>query len=279
MVNHLLPETLEEALEALARKQHLLFAGGTDLMVQKRAWAGLPRNFEHPVLFTSRIAKLNFIEKRSDHLAVGATCSLEMMLEYPDTPDLFKTIIGEMASPGIRNHATLAGNIANASPAGDTLVGLYLYDATIVLKSLRGERLVPIADFITGVRKIDLAQDEMITEIRIPHQDFTHIDYVKVGPRKADAISKIAFAGAAKTNDLTVSDIRAAFGAVFKTVLRSPATEAMLKGMRIADIKADLASICEAYARLLQPIDDQRSNKEYRKAVAINLLARFIKSL
>jgi len=279
MVRAEMPKTIEEALEILSRERHTIFAGGTDLMVQRRTWAGLPRRFDLPVLFVKQIEELGEITTDDRYLKIGAAATLEAILEHRATPGLIKQIILEMASPAIRHQGTLAGNIANASPAGDSLVGLYLYDAEVVLSSLTKQRIIKVCDFIEGVRKIDLKDDEMITEIRIPNLSFDYEKYVKVGPRKSDAISKVAFGGAITFDKDRVSDIRIAFGAVFKTVLRSPAIEAGIKGMTKKDLKRDVSRLAESYVSLLAPIDDQRSTKHYRLQVALNLLKSFIEDI
>jgi CO/xanthine dehydrogenase FAD-binding subunit len=230
-------------------------------------------------LFLNQISELDYIESKTGYLEIGATCSLEKILEYPETPEMLKRIILEMASPAIRHQGTLAGNIANASPAGDSLVGLYLYDAEVILRSVRAMRIITVADFITGVRKIDLKSDELIEMVRIPIHNFTKESYTKVGPRKSDAIAKVAFAGATTIFEGRLVDIRFAFGAVYKTVLRSRKIESSLIGLKVKELLQKKTEIVAAYKDLLQPIDDQRSNKTYRLEVALNLLSRFIEDI
>ena len=279
MVTAEMPKTIEEALEILSRQKHTLFAGGTDLMVQRRSWAGLPRKFQLPIMFLNQIEGLSEIHDHDGYIKIGATCTLERILEYPNTPRILKEIILEMASPAIRHQGTLAGNIANASPAGDSLVGLYLYDSQVVLESLREERIVAIRDFITGPRKTILADDEMIVAIKVPKHDFQIEKYVKVGPRKSDAIAKVAFAGGVDIEEDVIKDIRLVFGAVYKTVLRSLEIEATLKGLQKKELKRCLDSILMSYRGLLSPIDDQRSTSSYRLQVALNLLRGFIEDI
>jgi len=181
-----------------------------------------------------------------------------------------------MAGPGIRHTATLAGNIGNASPAGDSLVALYVLGASIKCQSIDNTRTVKIMDFIQGVRKIDLKSNEMITEIIIAKQDFTRVIFKKVAPRLSDAISKLSFVGAIKIIDNIVEDFRIALGAVSITVVRNEEIENKYRGMPLQEFKDNIDSVISDYEPIIKPIDDQRANKEHRKHVALNLIKDFI---
>jgi len=279
MVKLVMPSSLVEALELLEDSNYVLFAGGTDLMVQNRSWSETPVAFSRPVMFLSGIRELDYIKAEMEYLAIGAMATLAEILDHEKTPELLKAIIAEMASPGIRNIATLAGNIGNASPAGDSLVGLYLLDAHLVLRNHHGTRVIRIDDFILGPRKTQLHGNELISEIRIPHQGFTKTVFTKIGPRKADAISKLSFGGAYALSGGTVTDIRIAFGAVYATVVRDREIESSLSGKTPGELVRMLPWIKEQYDRLIQPIDDQRSTRVYRKQVALNLLEKFIREI
>jgi CO/xanthine dehydrogenase FAD-binding subunit len=219
---------------------------------------------------------MDYIRSDESNIYIGANTRLETILKHQETPKVLKDIIGEMASPAIRHTATLAGNIANASPAGDSLVALYLLDAKVKIQRLGQSRLTKVSDFILGVRKVDLKIDEMITEIIIPKVSFDRIVFKKVAPRQSDAISKLSFVGAITVNHGVIEDIRFAFGAVYMTVVRNPSIEASYVGWTIEALKANIDQIINDYDPLIQPIDDQRSNRIYRKKVAINLIKDFI---
>ena len=201
------------------------------------------------------------------------------ILEFRDTPELLRVAIRDIASPALRNIATIAGNIGNASPAGDTLPILYVMNAKLVLKSLDSSRTVPIHEVIVGPRKTVIGENEIITEIIIPTNDFTSTVFNKVGGRKADAISKISFTGAATVVDDVVMDIRIAFGAVGPVVVRDREIENSMIEMTVGQIKDNLDEILDAYSQKITPIDNQRSNKEYRMHVALNLLMDFLLNL
>ncbi len=279
MVRQVMPTTLNEALELLENENYVLFAGGTDLMVQNRSWSETPVAFKQSVMYLGMLSELDYIRKEEDYLAIGAMTSLETILHHPDTPEIMKAIISEMASPGIRNIATLAGNIGNASPAGDSLVGLYLLDGMLVLKNHHGERLIRIHDFILGPRKTALKGNELIAEIRIPHVVFSKTVFHKIGPRKADAISKLSFCGAYKLEQDIITDIRITFGAVYMTIVRNKELEQKMLCKTKQELLAMLDELVNDYDQLIQPIDDQRSSRIYRKQVALNLLQKFIREI
>ena len=196
MVKSFIPETLAECLKIINEHDCAIVAGGTDMLIQNRSHTGLTIGFKKPVVYVSSIEELKTIEADDENIIIGAVCSLEDIMENDDTPQLLKDTILEMASPAIRHTATLAGNIGNASPAGDSLVSLYLLDTKLEIVSVNGIRTVFLKDFITGVRRIALERNEMITKIIIPRLSFSHAYFRKVGPRLSDAISKLSFAGA-----------------------------------------------------------------------------------
>lgn len=278
MVKHVLPTSLQEALELLQQTNYEIIAGGTDLMVQRRSWANTPPRFER-TMNIMHITELQQISVVDQQLHIGSTVCLSDVLDYPDTPELLKQAIRDIASPALRNLATIAGNIGNASPAGDTLPILYALNAIVELQRLGSVRQAPIKDIITGPRKTTIEPDELITKIILPLDPFTKTVFVKVGGRKADAISKVSFTGAVRIHDDVVEDIRICFGAVAPVVVRNTNIEAQMIHQKISTLQSQLDLIVSGYMKFIQPIDDQRSNKQYRKTVAINLLKDFIANL
>jgi xanthine dehydrogenase small subunit len=170
----------------------------------------------------------------------------------------------EIGGVQIQNRGTLGGNIANGSPAGDSLPVLAVADAMLVLASAREERRVPFGAFYTGYRKSVLRPDELIAAVEIPRVP-GHQWFRKVGTRAAQAISKVVLAAVRSDRP------RLALGSVAPTVVRLPRTEAVLaSGASIADARRELESE-------IQPIDDLRSTAEYRRRVSGNLLEQFWK--
>jgi len=278
-VKTVIAKTLKEALTALDAHPYQIVAGGTDLLIQNRSHTGMPIGFKGDCLYISLIDELNYIKADQERVYIGATTPLETILNHHLTPKLLEHIIYEMASPAIRHTGTLAGNIVNASPAGDSLVGLYLMDAKVKCQSLNKTRIVDINQFITGLRKTQLKANEMITEIQIPKCTFDHIMFKKVAPRRSDAISKLSFAGAVSISNQQIKDIRMAFGAVYITVVRDKTIEEKYTDISLEKLKASIPEVIKDYESLIQPIDDQRSNKVYRKQVALNLIEAFINRL
>jgi len=276
MVRQVIPETLEEALDLMQKDDYILVSGGTDLMVQNYSESGLVPDFRRPVMYLANLQELKQLKSDRKEICIGAEATLEEIRNCAFVPAVLKEIIGEMASPGIRNLGTLSGNIGNASPAGDSLVGLYLLDAVVELESMTGKRLIPIEDYITSPRKTVRRSDEMIVAVHIPTKAPESHHYRKVGPRRANAISKLSFGGAFSHENSIISDVRMAFGALAPVVVRDKSFEQNLIGLSKAGIKAKKKAIIDHYRILLTPIDDQRSTAVYRKKTALALLAEFI---
>ena len=276
MVGAIVPKTLDEALMLLKNGEYQIVAGGTDMLIQNHNRSPLPIAYKKDVMYIASIEELLGVTNDDEFVYIGACEPLESLLHNEVVPVLLRETILEMASPAIRHIGTLGGNIGNASPAGDSLVPLYLLNAVVEVRSLEETRRINIREFISGVRKIDLHQDELITRIIIEKRDFTKAYFKKVGPRRSDAISKLSFAGAITLLDDMVIDLRFAFGAVNTTVVRHPEIECMYIKKTVTELKNAINQLLEEYSEFIKPIDDQRSNKIYRKQVSINLLKEFI---
>ena len=279
MLIHYVPKNLKDALEFLATHDAYIMAGGTDLMVQKHKSSGLLPNLERDTMYIMGLKELDYIKVDSErNIHIGAITRYSELLKSALIPEPFKQVIREIASPNIRNMATLVGNIANASPAGDSLVPLNLYDASIVLTNKKGSRTVLVSDFIQGYRKTDHHIDELITEVIIPHLDL-NISYRKVGSRKAETITKVSFMGGYKVDHGMIQELRIAFGSVAEKIVRSPEIEQKYSKISVNELRARVDDIINEYDWIVTPITDQRSTKEYRKKVAFNLLRAFLKSI
>ena len=276
MVKHYIPSTIKEALEALDKHDCYIMAGGTDLMVVKHQRSGLIPNFDKDVCYISNLEELQYIFEDEKGVHIGAGTKFSDIEENELVPEILKQIIHELASPNIRNMATMAGNIANASPAGDSIVGLYLLDAELELVNVNGSRMMPIKDFIFGVRKIHREKNELIKEIFIPHHDDLNTYWRKVGSRAAESISKITFAGGYEVENGKVKDLRMAFGSVSITCVRDRKVEEKYIGMSVEELHNHVEDVIKDMGKFVQPITDQRSTKEYRYKVAMNILKDFI---
>ncbi len=293
----IIPSSYSHALDELFDKDLMIIAGGTDVMVRNRNWSGLSPKLNKDILSIASLKELSYIKEDDRGLHIGANTSLETILKSQLVCPLLREAIGQMASPAIRHVGTIGGNIGNASPAGDTLPILYIYDTIVVLESVEGIRELSISEFITGPGKHIRKPDELIKEIILKDLEVTGYYYEKVGGRRSDAISKLSFGGTYVQDDEgRIIDIRLAFGAVYKTVIRNRNLELSLmdalnkekainaslpgKSNVIASINEKVVKeLVESYEVLIQPIDDQRSSAAYRKACAVNLLKSFIQTL
>ena len=279
MINHYIPTTLKEALDILSKHDCYIMAGGTDLMVQKHKSSGLLPNFDKDILYVMNIKELDYIKVDSEgNLRVGAMNRYCELMNSSLVPDIFKTVFQEIASPNIRNMATLVGNIANSSPAGDSIVPLNLFGASVVLHSIEGTRTVLVEDFIQGVRKIDRHPNELITEVIIPNTDLNFY-YRKIGSRRAESITKVSLMGGYKVEGNKVKDLRICFGSISTKVIRNRFIEEKYTGIHVNELRARIDDIINEYDHEIRPITDQRSTKEYRTKVAKNLLRDFLKKV
>ena len=280
MVKHHIPQTLKDALKVLNATDCYIMAGGTDLMVMKHQRSGLLPNFDKDVCYVANLKELQYITEDEKGLHIGSGTKFVDIENSIIVPDLLKQIISEIASPNIRNMATMAGNVANASPAGDSIVGLYLLDAKIELVSVKGSKLVPIENFVLGVRKIKRKSNELIKEIFIPHHDDLNTYWRKVGSRAAESISKVTFAGGYELDEEgKIKDLRMALGSVNITCVRSREVEQKYIGMTIEELHSNVDNIVKDMSPFITPITDQRSTKAYREKVSANILKDFILSI
>jgi xanthine dehydrogenase FAD-binding subunit len=279
MVETYRPKTLKEALAVRAGQHALPFAGGTDLMVRYRYENSAIPEFPAPVLFLGHLPELRRIRRMDRGLSIGAAVTLTELLKEEYVPELLKEATETIAAPAIRNAATVAGNICNASPAGDTICALCALDAGVKLASPKTERIVPLIRFITGPGQTVLLREELLTEIIIPDFEETFHYFRKVGTRRANALSKLSIAAVVRITDERIDDIRIALGAVAPKVVRSEELEEQIRGCDRREMREKLEDVFARYGTLINPIDDQRSTARYRKQVALNLLHYFLSEM
>jgi CO/xanthine dehydrogenase FAD-binding subunit len=269
---------LKDALALVAEPGSRILMGGTDILVQaKEEMVAAAR-----LVDVSGIPELRDVTVTAKKVVIGAGVRLSELQRHPvirsDFPALVSAI-NVFASPQIRNRATLTGNIANASPAGDTLPPLYAYDAVLTLRKKIGRRQVTLAEFIHGPRKTLLEPGEMITEITLPRSSGeAHGIFIKIGQRKALAISKTNCAVAASLSpNGTVKRIGIAVGSVAPVILRLTAAEANLLGRTITpELAAEARRIA---VEAVRPIDDIRSTAGYRRKVTGVIVERALLGL
>ena len=273
------PASLDEALWLLATWPGVWrpFAGGTDLMVLLEANKLAHKQF----VSLWNLPELRGIDPVDDAVTLGAMTTYTQIQQHSILREEFPMLCEAASWTGavaIQNRGTIGGNIANASPAADSLPALLVYEAELELISASGSRRVAYRDFHTGYKTTVMREDELIKAIHLPRTTTSWRQHSrKVGTRKAQAISKVCLAAMARVDGGTINDIRLAYGSVAPTPIRVRKTEAALKGQTI-----DPATIGAARAELLnelKPIDDVRSTADYRLQVAANLLEEFLRRL
>ena len=267
MVESFLPSTLTEALAIRASGMAVPYAGGTDLMVRPPDEIGY--------LFIGKIPDLRRIIQDDRHIRVGAACTFTEILENDRAPALLKEACSRIGGPAIRNLGTIGGNIGSGSPKADSALVLFAADAELRLLSSRGERIIPMKEFYLGRNRTALQSDELIAEILMPASGIDNYYYKKIGARRAQAISRVSFAGILNITHDRITGCRTAFGAVSDVVIRRDDIDSMLAGKTVAEARALRPAYLAAYNEAIVPIRG-RVSAEYRKAVCMNLLEDFL---
>jgi len=265
-----------EALDVLAQNDGTWkpFAGGTDLMVLLEAGKLPHKNY----LNIWNLPELRGIEVTDSHVRLGALTTYTEVQAHATLREEFPMLCSAASETGglaIQNRGTLGGNIVNASPAADSPPALLVYDAELELISVKGSRTVPYYSFHTGYKLMNIKPDELLRAIRLPRatKQLAHY-YRKVGTRKAQAISKVCFAGVARMNADQIENVRIALGSVAPVPVRCTQTESALQKQKI---NAQTLTAAKAALRAeIAPIDDLRSTREYRLRVSLNLLEDFV---
>lgn len=273
------PSNLHDAVALLSdvRRFWTPIAGGTDLMVQYAAGNLRERN----LLGIWNVGELRAIDEGEREIRIGAACTFTDLRENDlirrELP-LLAQVAGWVGGIANQNRGTLGGNIANASPAGDSLPALLAYDAELMLISTRGTRRVPYRTFHLGYKKTAMERGELIQAICLPRRGPGYVSYArKVGTRNAQAISKVCVTALARKSGDVLEDVRVAVGSVAPFPLRLAGIESLLEGQRLDRGLMEKASKAVYFA--IQPIDDIRSTARYRAVVCANLITEFLEKL
>jgi len=268
------PHSLSDLWAALAQAPGaMVYAGGTDLLVKRRAGLLAPPALIH----LERIDELRGVEERGEWLRLGAACThtelLAEALVQTQVPVLVAAL-RVLGSPLVRNMGTLGGNLCTASPAGDTLPPLYALNAEVELLTPAESHRMPLRQFITGPGQAALPPGAILGSVWVPKPSgWTVQHFEKVGLRNALACSVVSLAALLQVNGSGVTERAAlAWGSVGPTVMVCPEAERCLIGRHLS-----LPLLREAAAKAQQavsPIVDGRADAEYRRTVAGNLLLR-----
>lgn len=272
------PGSLEAALAARAEHpDFVVLCGGTDLLVAANKQPAPPG-----IIDIFGLGTLCGVGHESDgSIIIGAATPYADIIENESCQRELPSLVAascEIGALQIQARGTVGGNIATSSPVGDSLPVLLALDAEIHLASQRGRRVVRYAEFCTGYRQTVLGDDELIVAIRFPPRSPALLqEWRKVGPRKAQSISKVMMAAVGRVERGRIAEVRIGLGAVADRPIRAHATERAVLGQEPGDRTAEAARA--ALASEITPIDDVRSTARYRLRVTQNLVARFISDL
>jgi CO/xanthine dehydrogenase FAD-binding subunit len=265
------PGSIGEATRLLAAGPWAVLAGGTDLYP-----AHVGRPLTAPLLDVTAIAALRGIRQDASGWSIGATTTWSDVVraELPPLFDGLKSAAREVGGVQIQNTATVAGNLCNASPAADGTPVLMALAASVVLRSERGERTVPVEQFVVGNRRTVRASDELLVAVRVPARGAgARSVFIKLGGRRYLTISMTMVAvvlDVDRTGAIAYAGV--AVGSCAAMARRLPRLEARLLGVSAA---SDLGARVEpADLAPLRPIDDLRASADYRRDATATLLRR-----
>lgn len=276
------PGSLTELYETLSRQRGsvLWIAGATDVLVKERK--GHPYEQDVGVDLTA-VELLHEISEEEEQVRIGSCvthgeiASSPLLRQY--APAL-AAACGQVGACQLRNRATIGGNIANASPAADSLAPLAALDARLLLNRMGTLRSVPVTDFITGPGKTILQDREFLQEIRLPKLPGNwHSRFCKIGRRGAMAISRLTLCAAVRLEDGgTIRDLRLAAGAVFPRPMRFEELEAWAQGRSLGD-EQFLTEISEKFAGQIPLIAGRRASTTYKQPVCQLACRRLLKEI
>ncbi len=274
-------DTVEEVVSILGKlgRESRIVAGATDLMLE------IERGQKSPTLTLIDISRIQHLgdirldEHNVIHIGPMVThnqCIASKLICECALP--LAQASWEVGSPQIRNRGTIAGNVITGSPANDTITPLVALGGQVVLKSIRGERVVSLEDFYTGVRKTVMQPDEMLIDIFFPAlKDNQKGIYVKYALRQAQAISVINLSIILEYNADLVNKAAITLGAVAPTIMHAKEAEFYLRGKRLTPEVIEKAG--EYVHQAVKPIDDIRGSAKYRRKIAEVITKRALKSI
>jgi carbon-monoxide dehydrogenase medium subunit len=254
-----------------------LIAGGTNLLPDLRA-----RKIQPQVLIDlSHLKDLSYVKEDKGRIRIGGGTPIAELAASKiirRVAPVLAEAAGQLGNPLVRNRATIAGNLAHASPAADTGVPLLALEATLVVAREGTSRQIPIEQFFRGPNRTVLKPDEIIKEISFQKPiSNARMSYIKLGRRSAMAISVVSVAVVLEMEDNKCKKVRIGLGAVAPKPVRAYGVEKMLEGEEITE---KLIRACsENVQKEIHPITDIRASAEYRRAMTAVLLKRLIQGI
>jgi len=274
------PQTLPEALELLDKygQEAKLLAGGTDLIVSLRAREQRPKNLID-IKGVKELHQLSYDDKRG--LNVGAAVTINQLLQYDGMSRNYRILSEAVSTIGdyeIRNRATLAGNICNASPAADSAPALLVLDAVVNIASRKAKRTVPIREFFAGVKKTTLVSNEMVTSIDVPTPpEGSKGSYLKARRTVGEDLCVVGVGGLVTSGGKTRRSVRLAYSSVAPTPVRAFEAEKIFEKAKPVDELLEEAM--PIVRKTVSPISDVRGGKEYRGNLVEVLTRRLVRRL
>jgi carbon-monoxide dehydrogenase medium subunit len=270
---------LEKALAYLAEHRDGVrpIAGGTDLVVQMRAGKLRPRYLAD----IEEVKELQYIEEDGECVRIGALTKMESIRRSPTIrKNAYNLWLASQsfATWQVRNIATIGGNLCNASPASDTATPLMSLKAEVKLRSIAGERTIPLERFFTGPGMTVARPEELLTEIIIPKpKEDVGLNFMKLGRRTAHVLSIVNVAVSVKLTDGMIQDVIVALGSVAPKPVRALSVENELKGKEVSEESLKRAS--GKVVNDINPISDVRATREYRLDMSKVLTFRALKEV
>ncbi len=272
-MDYIIPESIDDISRKVRGRKAYYLAGGTDIMALKkdglledRIWVDI-----------SALEELKKIKRDDDYIRIGA---LTTMAEIASSDIInehavaLKDAAKDMGSPLIRNRATVGGNLANSSPAGDTIPALCVLDAIVKTKTAGRIREIPVSEFIVAPGDNVLNEGEIIFSVEIPIYPGSSSGFLKLGSRQALAISKVSVAAWWTMKDDLIGNISIFMGAVGPKTINAQRTEKLLKGEPL--LPEIIQEAKETIKTEASPIDDFRSTAEYCSRMVGVLLERIL---
>lgn len=275
--NYHRPATITELKEYLSQPGARILAGGTDIVPKMRQG-----EFSAAVLVdTSGVKAMRFIEDKGSEIVIGALTTHQEAADSALLQNVNPALVTAAESIGCqqtRCRGTLGGNIANASPAADTIPPLMIFDATLLIQNIEGERRISLEKFLLGPGVTDLQEGEFIHSISFkPLFGAWGAGFIKIGKRSGMAVSIVNTAVALTLNEKgDINDIRIALGSVAPTVIRCRKVEKSLLGKKPEP--ALIKEIADACREEISPITDIRSTEEYRDHAAAVVIHRALEN-
>ncbi len=261
------PETMREAVGAMAGGSSLVLAGGTDVYP---AYVGRPLGPD--IVDVSNLREMRGISEEGGYHRIGAATTWTDIVraDLPPAFDGLKLAAREVGSVQIQNRGTIGGNLCNASPAADGVPPLLTLDAEVELVSAQGVRRMALAMFIAGYRRTEILAHEILSAILVPKLDNATASFVKLGARRYLVISIVMVAAVLQRDGRgRIVDARVAVGAASAVAQRLPELERGLVGQTVPS-----AIVAARHIAALSPVDDVRATASYRNDAALHLIAR-----